>query len=46
MGVGGGRRLRMEETYVYKRLIHDVVQQKLPQHWKAIICNKNKEMRK
>ena len=34
-GVGG--RSKREETHVYTRLIHDVVQQKLTQHYKAII---------
>ena len=34
---GGGRRLEREGIYVYLRLIHVAVQQKLTQHCKAII---------
>ena len=36
MGWVGGR-LRREEIYVYKQLIHFIVQQKLTQHYKEAI---------
>ena len=37
MEVEGERRLKREGIYVYLKLIHVVVQQKLTQHCKAII---------
>ena len=33
----GGGRLKSQGTYAYVQLVHIVVQQKLTQHWKAII---------
>ena len=40
-GVGG--RLKREELYVYIQLIHTVKQQKLTQHFKAIILQLKKK---
>ena len=36
-GVGRGERLKRQGIYVYTWLAHGVVQQKLTQHYKAII---------
>ena len=36
-GVGGGREVQRNETYVYLWLIHDDVWQKSTQYWKATI---------
>ena len=37
MGWVVGRRFKREGTYVYLRLIHIVIWQKPPQHYKAVI---------
>ena len=42
----GGGRLKREGIYVYLQLIHVAVQQKLTQHWKAIILQLRKKGRK
>ena len=38
MDVGVGGRSKREGKYVYIKPIHSIVQQKLTQHYKAIIC--------
>ena len=37
IGVGMGGRFKREGIYVYIQLIHFIVQQKLTNHWKAIL---------
>ena len=47
MGAGGGReKLKREGTYVYRWLIHIVVQQKPTRHCKAIILQWKKQIKK
>ena len=36
-GLGVGGRLKREGIYLYIQLVHAVVQQKLTQHYKAVI---------
>ena len=40
MGSGVGGRSKREGVHVYKELIDFIIQQKLTQHYKAIILNK------
>ena len=42
MGSRKGRRLKREQIHVYMWLIHAAIQQKLTQHWKAIILQLKK----
>ena len=42
-GVEWERKLNREGTYVYLWLIHDIILQKLTEHCKAIISNKNRK---
>ena len=44
MHKGVGRRSKREGIYVYTELIHLVVQQKLTQHYKAIILQLKTEL--
>ena len=45
IGIGGGRKCKVEGMYIYIQVIHFIVQQKLTQCCKAIILQKKKKPR-